>query len=115
MNFDLSDVLRSIIIGQSIMAMLLSTGYTVLVVKLKQLRPGAILGVTCIGIGNVGGAVFVLIVLFERLGRVPIDYHTWLAMVVIFSTNLGCSLLSAHLILHDDRMRDRLTNWFGHK
>ena len=113
--FDLSDAIRSIVLGQAAAMILIVASYTWLLIKLKHLRPGAILGVSCVGLSNVAAALFVCVIMIERIGTIPIDYHTWIASIAILAGNLGFSLLCAHLILHDDRLRERITHWFGHK
>lgn len=105
-----ADIIRSILVGQTIWAAIWSGVVFYIVYKLK-LRPGFLLGISFTAIGNFAGIVYVLISTLQRFNE-PVNWRTVTAALAILAESLGCVLIAAHLFFHDPEIVERTRRWF---
>jgi hypothetical protein len=76
-----------------------------------KLRPGFLIGISIMALGDFAAIVYVLVSTAARFGQPP-DFKTWIAAIAIIAESLGCVLIVAHLFFHDDKLIAWARNWF---
>jgi hypothetical protein len=104
------DVLRSVVIGQSVFLAFLATANVFLTLHYQKPRPGRFLGLVLTSASFVIAVALVIIGTVKRFG-LPHDYYVWSSLIMVSTGTLGFCLLVVHSILHSDRWSKILANW----
>ncbi len=108
-----SDILRMLVIGQACWACVWAL-FTSYVALRKELRPGHILGIVFMTLGNTCALVAVIMYSHDRMGE-EATFRTWLSAIAVISESLGYMFIASHLFWHDPELSRKLRSWFVHE
>jgi len=107
------DILRSILIGQSVWVALW-LGFIYFMRLRENPRPGLIIGITAFSLGDLAAISYILVTTINRLGQ-PANAQTWLATLAIVGESFGCVLIATHMVLHNPAILAKIKSWFHHE
>lgn len=108
-----ADIVRSLLLGQTMWTFVWLI-VVVMMLRRQHLRPGIIIGLLLLSIGDAGALLYVLYNTLDRMGQ-PMQWRTWVALGAVLAESFGCVLIAAHLLCHDSILATRICDWFKDK
>ena len=110
MNAIDTDIIRSMLIGQTIWVLVWLAFLFLLLLRL-HLRPGAMAGCSLVMVGSYAALLSIMANALQNYGH-PATWRTWLACAAVLCSSFGYVMLAFHLILHDDGAIAAIRGWF---
>lgn len=110
MNVIDTDIIRSMLIGQTLWVLIWLTFVFLLLIR-SRLRPGAMTACVLLAVGNYAALLAIMAHSIASYGQAA-TYKTWLTAVAVMCSSFGYVMIAMHLVFHDDNAITALRNWF---